>query len=179
MTTDAAREPPALRVVVGVLTLVVFALVLVVLYAFPGRTAPGEPGVLPTLNALLNGSAGVFLLVGYAFIRRRHVRAHRACMLIAFGLSCLFLVTYLLHHAQVGSVKFHGQGVLRAAYLALLVPHVLLAGVVVPLALFTIYRGWTRRIEQHRRIARVTLPVWLFVSVSGVLVYVMLYHVGR
>jgi len=97
-------------------------------------------------------------------------------MLSAFALSSVFLVTYLVHHAQVGSVKYQGEGVLRALYFALLVPHILLAAVVVPLALLTIYRGWTNRITLHRRIARVTLPVWLFVSVSGVIVYFMLYR---
>lgn len=97
-------------------------------------------------------------------------------MVAAFAMSSLFLVTYLLHHAQVGSVKFQGQGWVRTLYFGLLIPHVLLAAVIVPLALFTLYRGWTGRIARHRAIARYTLPLWLYVSVSGVLVYWMLYR---
>ncbi len=97
-------------------------------------------------------------------------------MVSAFALSSLFLVTYLLHHAQVGSVPFQKEGWIRGVYFAVLVPHVALAMVIVPLALFTIYRGWTGRIEKHRKIARWTLPLWLYVSVSGVAVYLMLYH---
>jgi putative membrane protein len=171
----AAESPLARRVVVG-LSLFVFAAVAVTLYALPGRSDPGSPGILPTINAVLNGSSASFLLAGFYLIKTRNLRAHRACMLAAFGLSSLFLVTYLLHHAEVGSVPFRGQGMVRTIYFALLIPHIILAAAVVPLALLTIYRGWTRRVEQHRRIARVTLPIWLFVSVSGVVIYWMLYH---
>ena len=97
-------------------------------------------------------------------------------MVGAFVLSSLFLVTYLLHHAQVGSVPFQKEGWIRGVYFAVLVPHVALAVVIVPLVLFTIHRGWTKRIAKHREIARWTLPLWLYVSVSGVTVYLMLYH---
>ena len=174
----ATEESPAARWVIGVLSVVVFAAVMITLYAIPGRSPapPGTPSTLATLNAVLNGSAGCFLLAGYAFIRKKKIKAHRACMLTAFVLSSLFLVTYLLHHAQVGSVPFQHDGWIRGVYLAVLVPHVVLAAAIVPLALFTIYRGWTGRIEKHRRIARWTLPLWLYVSVSGVTVYLMLYH---
>jgi uncharacterized membrane protein YozB (DUF420 family) len=132
-------------------------------------------GFLPTLNALLNGAAGVCLAVGYYFIRRRNVTAHRRAMLTAFGLSALFLVSYLVHHARVGSVPYQGTGVLRVVYFAILIPHVLLAAAVVPLAIVTIRRGLRGQVERHRPIARITLPIWLFVSVTGVLVYLMLY----
>jgi uncharacterized membrane protein YozB (DUF420 family) len=154
----------------------VFVAVGVVLYGIPRAPAPGSPSALASVNALLNGSAAAFLITGYYFIRRRNVRAHRACMLTAFALSSLFLVTYLLHHAQVGSVPFRGTGVLRTLYLAILLPHVLLAAPVVPLALFTIWRGYTGRVPAHRKVARWTLPIWLYVSVSGVVIYWMLYH---
>lgn len=177
MSAVTSVESSATRWVIAALSLAVSALVVVVLYAFPGRAVPGEAGVLPTLNAVLNGSAGAFLVLGFALIRKKQVRAHRAAMLTAFGLSSAFLVTYLLHHAQVGSVPFKGQGMLRALYFALLIPHVVLAAAVVPLALLTIFRGWTNRIAAHRRIARITLPIWLFVSVSGVLIYFMLYWI--
>ena len=176
MSTVTA-ESPAARWVIGVLSVVVFAAVIIVLYAMPGRgPAPGTPGALATVNAVLNGGAACFLLTGYAFIRKRRIKAHRTCMVTAFVLSSLFLVTYLIHHAQVGSVPFQHEGWIRGVYFAVLVPHVALAAVIVPLALFTIYRGWTERIEKHREIARWTLPLWLYVSVSGVVVYLMLYH---
>ena len=176
MSTVTA-ESPAARWVIGVLSVAVFAAVIIVLYALPGRDpADGTPAGLATVNAVLNGGAGCFLLTGYVFIRRRNIKAHRACMLTAFALSSLFLVTYLLHHARVGSVPFQHEGWIRGVYFAVLVPHVILAAVIVPLALFTIYRGWTERIEKHRKIARWTLPLWLYVSVSGVTVYLMLYH---
>ena len=176
-TSSVDESPSARRVVVG-LSVLVFVGVGVVLYGFPRTSVPGAPGALPTINALLNGSAAVFLLIGWRFILRRNVRAHRACMLAAFVLSCVFLVTYLLHHAQVGSVPFRGTGALRVFYFAILIPHVILAAPVVPLALFTIWRGWTNRVEAHRRIARVTLPIWLYVSLSGVAIYWMLYRLG-
>ena len=170
-------ESPAARWAIGVLSVVVFGAVVIVLYGMPVRgAAPGTPGALATVNAVLNGSAACFLLTGYAFIRNRNIKAHRTCMVTAFVLSSLFLVTYLLHHAQVGSVPFEHEGWIRGVYFAVLVPHIALAVVIVPLALFTIYRGWTGRIAKHRKIARWTLPLWLYVSVSGVVVYLMLYH---
>jgi len=175
--STVTAESPAARWLIGVLSVVVFAAVIIVLYAMPGRgPAPGTPGALATVNAVLNGGAAVFLLTGYAFIRKRKIKAHRTCMVTAFVLSSLFLVTYLFHHAQVGSVPFRHEGWIRGVYFAVLVPHVMLAVVIVPLVLFTIYRGWTERIEKHREIARWTLPIWLYVSVSGVAVYLMLYH---
>jgi len=170
-------ESPAVRWVIGVLSVAVVTAVVIVLYGMPERgAAPGTPGSLATVNAILNGSTACFLLTGYVFIRKKNIKAHRACMVTAFVLSSLFLVTYLIHHAQVGSVPFQHEGWIRRVYFAVLVPHVALAIVILPLALFTIYRGWTGRIAQHRKIARWTLPLWLYVSVSGVAVYLMLYH---
>ena len=131
---------------------------------------------LPAVNACLNGASAVLLFVGWRFIRARRIAAHRACMLTAFGLSTLFLVGYVVHHARVGNVRFEGTGILRTVYLSILIPHVLLAAAVVPLSLTTIWRGWTADYAKHRRIARWTLPIWLYVSVSGVVVYFMLYR---
>jgi putative membrane protein len=147
-----------------------------VIYLVPPSAAERAPSALASVNAALNGAAGCFLVAGFVFIRRRQLDAHKRCMLTAFGLSSLFLITYLLHHIQVGSVKFQGTGLIRTVYLALLVPHIVLAAVIVPMALFTIYRGWTGRIELHRKVARITLPLWLYVSASGVAIYWMLYH---
>ncbi|HWA72211.1 MAG TPA: DUF420 domain-containing protein [Polyangiaceae bacterium] len=132
--------------------------------------------LLPTLDAVFNACATICLVFGYVFIRRKNIRAHRASMLSAFGFSVAFLAVYLTHHAQVGSVPFRGTGAWRVLYFVLLIPHVLLAMAVVPLALTTIRRGLSGRVLEHRRIARKTLPIWLYVSVTGVLVYLMLYH---
>jgi uncharacterized membrane protein YozB (DUF420 family) len=114
--------------------------------------------------------------LGFVFIKAKNLAWHRRSMLAAFGISSMFLLTYLLHHAQVGSVPFRGTGVLRTVYFALLIPHIILSAAVVPMALLTIYRGWTDRIALHKKIAKWTLPLWLYVSVSGVAVYYMLYH---
>ncbi|HEY3234274.1 MAG TPA: DUF420 domain-containing protein, partial [Polyangiaceae bacterium] len=143
--------------------------------ALPTRLVPGEPTPLATLNAVLNAGSAVFLSTGYVFIRRRNVDAHRRCMLTAFVLSSAFLVSYLVHHSRVGSVPFRGTGPLRFIYFSILVPHVTLAIAIVPMALLTIYRGLTQRFALHRKIARWTLPIWLYVSISGVVVYLMLY----
>jgi putative membrane protein len=176
VSSSTAAEPPAARLVVIALSALVLTAVGLVLYAFPRATVGGEPGVLPTINALLNGSAAAFLVTGYVFVRKQRIRAHRACMITAVLLSSLFLVGYLAHHAQVGSVPFRGSGALRGLYLAILIPHVLLAAPVVPLALLTIWRGLKSNVPAHRKIARVTLPIWLYVSLSGVVIYWMLYH---
>ncbi len=131
---------------------------------------------LPTLNALLNSLSGVLLTSGYVLIRQGWIRAHRACMLAAFITSTVFLISYLIYHANVGTVAFTGQGGIRIAYFAILISHVVLAALILPLALVTLYRALRGQFEHHRRIARWTLPVWLYVSVTGVIVYFMLYH---
>lgn len=174
--TSTQTESPLARGVIFGISALACLVIAVVLYAFPGRTTATEPGVLPTLNAVLNGSAGTFLVLGYVMIRRKHRALHRACMLVALGLSGAFLVSYLLHHAQVGSVPFRGTGLIRSVYFALLIPHVILAAVIAPLALFTVYRAFKENFAAHRKIARITFPIWLFVSVSGVALYGLLYH---
>lgn len=132
--------------------------------------------MLPTLNATLNALATACLVSGWAFIRRRRVAAHRAAMLGALACSVLFLTSYVLYHAQVGSRPFTGTGPIRAVYFLILVTHVVLAAAIVPLALVTVTRALRGRFAQHRAIARWTLPLWLYVSITGVVVYVMLYH---
>ncbi|HEX7671608.1 MAG TPA: DUF420 domain-containing protein [Polyangiaceae bacterium] len=175
---EAASDSKAPQRVIAGLSAFVFAAVFVVLYAFPRRAAPafGAPDVLATVNASLNAGSAVCLLLGFAFIRQKRVLLHRAAMSTAFVLSSVFLVTYLLHHARVGSVPFEGHGWVRSLYFGVLIPHVLLAAVIVPLALVTLRRGLVRDVARHRAIARVTLPLWLYVSVSGVVLYFMLYH---
>jgi uncharacterized membrane protein YozB (DUF420 family) len=131
---------------------------------------------LPTLNAALNSLSAVFLCAGYILIRAKSIRAHRASMLAAFGCSTLFLVSYLIYHYQVGSVPYKGQGWIRTLYFSILITHTILATAVVPLALLTLIRGLREKFPEHRRIARWTFPIWLYVSVTGVIVYLMLYR---
>jgi len=131
---------------------------------------------LPAVNASLNALSGVLLLTGYALIRARRIGQHRWCMIAAFVTSSAFLVCYVVYHAQVGSVPFERQGFVRPLYFTILVTHVTLAATVPPLALVTLSRGLKGRYAQHVRIARWTFPIWLYVSVTGVLVYVLLYQ---
>ena len=131
---------------------------------------------LPAVNATLNAISTIFLSVGWMFIRRGDMRRHRFCMLAAFVTSALFLTSYLIYHANVGSVPFQGQGGIRVVYFVILITHIVLAALILPLALITLSRALARRFDRHRRIARVTLPLWLYVSVTGVVIYLMLYR---
>ena len=133
---------------------------------------------LPTLNAFLNGTCALLLVAGYLCIRRKKVQAHRIAMTLAFAVSVLFLISYLTYHFFHGSTRFTGAGWIRPAYFAILISHTLLAVVIVPLVIRTLYLARRSRFEEHRRIARRTLPLWLYVSVTGVIVYWMLYHVN-
>lgn len=132
--------------------------------------------ILPTVNAVLNATAAVLLVWGYSLIRRKRIDTHRKVMTAAFVTSCLFLVCYLVYHAQVGSKRFPGTGTIRTVYLTILATHTVLAAAVPVLAIITLRRGLSKRFDKHRRIARWTLPIWLYVSVTGVVVYWMLYH---
>jgi putative membrane protein len=132
--------------------------------------------VLPTVNAVLNALAAVAMVTGFLAIRQGRVAAHRACMLTAVGLSVLFLCSYLVYHAQVGSRPYRGEGSLRALYFAILLTHTVLAVAIVPLVGTTLYRALRAQFVRHARLARFALPVWLYVSVTGVVVYWMLYH---
>lgn len=132
--------------------------------------------ILPHLNATLNGTSCVLLITGFLLIRQGRVSAHRACMITAFGCSVLFLVSYLTYHSLVGSVRFQGIGLIRSLYLAILLTHTLLAAVVPFLAIMTLSRALRGRFDKHVRIARWTLPIWLYVGLTGVVVYWMLYH---
>jgi uncharacterized membrane protein YozB (DUF420 family) len=135
--------------------------------------------LLPSINATLNALSAVLLVCGFVLIRRKQIARHRRVMLTAFVTSCVFLVCYLVYHAQVGSVPFHHEGTtLRTVYLSILFTHTVLAATVPVLAIITLRRGLAARYDRHRRIARWTLPIWLYVSVTGVVVYVMLYHMA-
>jgi uncharacterized membrane protein YozB (DUF420 family) len=135
-----------------------------------------NPTGLATLNACLNALSLAFLIAGFYFIRKKEIAKHKFCMLTAFGISAVFLVSYLVHHARVGSVEYAGPASLRPLYLAVLFPHIVLAATVPVLAIVTIRRALKGNFERHRAIARVTLPIWIYVGVSGVAVYWMLYR---
>jgi len=131
---------------------------------------------LPAVNATLNAVSGILLVIAYGLIRARRIEQHRRVMIAAFLTSSLFLICYVAYHAQVGSLRFTRQGFVRPLYFTILITHVTLAAVVLPMAIITLSRGLTARYPQHRKIARWTFPIWLYVSVTGVLVYVLLYQ---
>ena len=131
---------------------------------------------LPTLNAILNALSAILLVGGYVSIRRRKIETHKRFMLAAFSTSCLFLISYLTYHFQIGSKPFEGQGLIRPVYFSILISHVILAAAIVPLVIMTLRRAWKGSFERHAHIARRTLPIWLYVSVTGVVVYWMLYR---
>lgn len=135
--------------------------------------------LLPAVNATLNGTTTVLLIVGRTLIAKKLVAAHRRVMLAAVTTSALFLVSYLVYHAQVGSVRFQGQSWVRPVYFTILLTHTVLAAAIVPMVLVTLWRGLRGDFDRHRAIARWTYPVWLYVSVTGVVIYVMLYHLYR
>lgn len=131
---------------------------------------------LPTLNATLNAISFLWLVGGYAAVRAKRISVHRACMLGAVATSCVFLVSYVIYHYNAGSKPFEGTGALRLVYFAILISHVVLAAAIVPLVVMTVTRALKGRVPEHRRIAKRTLPLWLYVSVTGVIVYWMLYQ---
>lgn len=132
---------------------------------------------LPHVNALLNSTSALFLIAGFSFVRAKRIQAHRTCQVTAVVTSTLFLISYLTYHYYHGDTPFPGQGIVRPFYFAILISHVILAIVIVPLVLITLYRAVRLDFIRHRRIARWTLPLWLYVSVTGVIVYLMLYHI--
>lgn len=131
---------------------------------------------LPALNALLNATSAVLLFLGWRLIRRGRREAHHRAMLAAVACSTVFLVSYLTYHVQVGSVRFQGQGAIRTVYFTILISHTILAVTVVPLVLVTLVRALQARFDRHRRLARITFPIWCYVSITGVIVYWMLYR---
>ena len=131
---------------------------------------------LPAVNATLNAIAAILLACGYVMIKRGRIQTHRKFMLSAFGTSALFLISYVVYHANVGSRPFTGVGPIRVVYFAILITHVILAAAVLPLALITLTQGLRERFDRHVRIARWTWPIWMYVSVTGVIVYLMLYQ---
>ena len=144
------------------------------IYIHPAAATSAQFAFLPALNAVLNGLAAIALTIGYTFIRARQIRRHRAAMITAFVFSTLFLMSYILHHALHGDVRYPLHGAFRTFYLGLLASHMLLAVVALPLVLITFFFSLSGRIPQHRKVARWTFPLWLYVSVTGVITFVML-----
>jgi uncharacterized membrane protein YozB (DUF420 family) len=134
---------------------------------------------MPMVNAILNATSAVLLMLGYGFIRAKRVMPHTICMVMACVVSALFLTSYVIYHAQVGATRFSGGGWSRPVYFSILISHTVLAVVIVPFVLRTLHFAMRKRFQEHERIARVTLPLWLYVSVTGVVVYWMLYHMPR
>lgn len=165
--------------IIGVLSSAIVAVVGILLLGHqPGRPWSAEVAALPALNASLNATSAALLAVGWVAIRRRRIPLHRACMLGACVVSTLFLVSYVTYHYLAGSRPFGGQGWIRWAYFPILISHVFLAAAMVPFVLTTVYRALSGNFVRHVRIARFTLPVWLYVSVTGVVVYLLLYHLS-
>ena len=170
------RDRLALSLIGALSLVVVLAVGFLLLGHTPGRGGRADVGALPALNALLNGASAALLTCGWLAIRRRRIALHRACMLGAFSVSVLFLVSYVVYHALAGSRPFMGQGWIRPVYFAVLISHVVLAAAMVPFVLTTLYRALGADFPRHVRLARVTLPVWLYVSITGVVVYLVLYR---
>lgn len=163
------------KILMGALAAII-PVAVAILYFLPGVfVIPGlNVKMLPAVNAVLNSLTAVFLVIGYYFIRRKEVAKHRAMMGLAFLLGSLFLVSYVAYHSQVASTKFGGEGLIKGIYYFILITHILLAAITVGLVLFTLYFALTEQFQKHRRIARWTYPVWLYVSVTGVIVYLMI-----
>jgi putative membrane protein len=132
----------------------------------------------PAINALLNATGAVFLTTGYLAIRRKHKQLHMQCMLSAVALSLLFLVSYVIRYSMSGSHRYPGTGIDKTIYLIILFSHMVLAALTLPMVARTVYLAWRDRLQEHRRLARITFPLWLYVSVTGVIVYLMLYHIA-
>ena len=133
-----------------------------------------DVSMLPLVNAVINGTTTILLILGFILIKKKKREQHRSVMLSAFGMSCLFLVTYVIYHWFKSGPKMY-MGDFTTFYYFILITHILLAVIIIPMALFTLYRGWTSQLKQHRKIARITLPIWLYVSITGVIIYLMLY----
>jgi putative membrane protein len=163
--------------IIGVLSVLIVAVVALLLLGHqPGRPWSAEVALLPAVNATLNATSALLLAVGWLAIRRRRIAVHRACMLGACIVSALFLVSYVAYHYLAGSRPFAGRGWIRAVYFPILISHIILAAAMVPFVLTTVYRALSGQFARHVVVARWTLPVWLYVSVTGVVVYLLLYR---
>jgi putative membrane protein len=176
MTTAVAPQSSTRAAIASILAISIAATLFLfwLIYVHPAAALSTQYAFLPALNAILNGLSATALLIGFTFIRGRRIKAHRAAMMTAFVFSTLFLISYIAHHALHGDVRYPVHAALRSVYLPLLASHIILAIVALPMVLVTFFFSLSGRIPQHRKIARWTFPLWLYVSVTGVITYVML-----
>lgn len=179
MTTIAPSSSSRASTATAIATILVVSLAATLflfwlIYIHPAAASSSEYAFLPALNAILNGLAAVSLLIGFTFIKSHNIKAHRASMITAFIFSTLFLVSYIFHHALHGDVRYPAHAAYRMFYLPLLASHIILATIALPLVLVTFFFSLTGRIPSHRKVARWTFPLWLYVSVTGVITYAML-----
>jgi putative membrane protein len=176
MTTAVAPQSSTRAAIAAILAVSIAATLFLfwLIYVHPAAALSTQYAFLPALNAILNGLSATALLIGFTFIRGRRIKAHRAAMMTAFVFSTLFLISYIAHHALHGDVRYPVHAALRSVYLPLLASHIILAIVALPMVLVTFFFSLSSRIPQHRKIARWTFPLWLYVSVTGVITYVML-----
>lgn len=160
---------------IAIVSVAVPLVILLLFYIKPPATSVGfDLKILPALNASLNFSTAVLLCAGYYFIRNKKIRSHKLCMITAFCLSALFLISYVVYHLMAVETHFGGQGIIRTVYFFILISHIILAAVILPMVLITLTRALRERFDRHRKIARWTFPLWLYVAVTGVVVYLML-----
>jgi putative membrane protein len=176
MTTAVAPQSSTRAAIAAILAISIAATLFLfwLIYVHPAAASSTQYAFLPALNAILNGLSATALLIGFTLIRGRRIKAHRAAMMTAFVFSTLFLISYIAHHALHGDVRYPVHAALRSVYLPLLASHIILAIVALPMVLITFFFSLSGRIPQHRKIARWTFPLWLYVSVTGVITYVML-----
>lgn len=159
----------------GVVLTVIVLLQANVLKLFPDHDVlPGWVQFLPTLNALINGTCAVLLIISFYYIKRKNIKVHKRLNVTAFFLSCLFMISYLIFHSTGHETRFGGTGSIRYVYFFILITHIILAAIVLPLILFSFYRGMKMQVEKHRKLVRWSFPIWLYVTISGVLVYLMI-----
>jgi putative membrane protein len=164
-----------ISLIVYSISIVVVLLVAFMLYVPQAITIDGlNVFVLPKLNAFINSACTILLSLGFYFIRKKNIAAHRMMMMSAFGLSIVFLLSYVTYHSSAPSTTFGGEGFIRVIYFTILITHIVLAAIIVPLALFTLLRAWRSEFPLHKKIARWTLPIWLYVTITGVIVYLMI-----
>jgi putative membrane protein len=163
------------NIAIAIVSVAVPSLVFFLFYIKPPSVTVGyNVGILPAFNASLNFITAILLCCGYYFIRNRHVKSHRLCMITAFILSALFLISYVTYHSIAKETHFGGEGTIRYIYFFILITHIFLAAIIVPLVLITLVRGLSKRFDRHKKIARWTFPLWLYVAITGVIVYLML-----
>jgi putative membrane protein len=173
MKTRNLKDKYFVPLIWGLSILVPFA-VAILLYMPKIRVNGFNVKILPTLNAGINFTVSILLILGVYFIKQKNIKLHKVCMLSAFVLSSIFLISYVIYHASVPETRFGGQGIVRYIYFFVLITHIILATLVVPLALFSIYRGLNSEVVLHKKIVKYTFPIWLYVSVTGVIVYLMI-----